>query len=138
MVKEDKEKQATDVCGKSEARNHLSVHIWHPTSIPKSKLNQDPLLWALIAHGHDFGCLMRGRPVPEWQEDPVLGIWVRLSSPRRGTTGGDQVWWQCGHVGQLAPCRLGSQTGLCPICLHKAYLAYYGPGCFTSICSFQS
>lgn len=135
MVKDNKEKQATDVCGKLEARNHLSVRIWHPASQDWTQPGSS--LWALIAYGHDLGCQVRGRPIPEWQEDPVLVIWVRLSGPRRGITGGDQVWWQRGHVGQLAPCRPSSQTGLSPICLHKVYLAYLGPGCFTSICSFQ-
>lgn len=52
------------------------------------------LLTALIAYGHDLGCRVGDRPIPAWQEDPVLGVWVRLSGPRHGAAGGDQVWRQ--------------------------------------------
>lgn len=105
-------------------------------------------IWALIAHGHDLAYRVGDRPVPKWQEDPVLGVWVRLSGPRCGAVGCDQVWWprkrayanvkaHCKRsseagVGQLAPRRQGSQTGLCSACLRKVYLACLGPGCFTA------
>lgn len=104
-------------------------------------------LQALIAHGHDLGCQVRDRSVPEWQGDPVLEV-CPTSSLRCGAAGDDQVWWQRERAyanvkahrkrsseagaGELAPCRQGSQTGLCSACLRKVYLACLGPGCFTA------
>lgn len=105
-------------------------------------------LQALIAHGHDLGCRVGDRSIPKWQGDPVLEVWVRLSGPRCGAAGDDQVWRQRERAyanvkahrkrsseagaGELAPCRQGSQTGLCSACLRKVYLACLGPGCFTA------
>lgn len=105
-------------------------------------------LQALIAHGHDLGCWVGDRPVPEWQEDPFLGVWVKLSGPGHGEAGGDQIWWPHerayanmkahgkrsseAEVGRLVPYRHGSSTGLCSACLRKVYLACLGPRCFTA------
>lgn len=93
-VTQDKENQATNVWEKLEARNCPSVHT-KPTCIPPVQTQPGYSLWAPITHGHDLGCRVGDKPTPKWQEDPVLGVWVRLSSPGCRAAGCDQVWWQC-------------------------------------------
>ena len=52
-------------------------------------------LWALITHVHDLGHWVGNRPIPEWQGDAALGVWVKFSGPGCGAAGDDQLWWKC-------------------------------------------
>lgn len=53
---------------------HLATYL-----NPLVQTQPGSFLQVLIAHGHDFGCEVGDGPIPEWQEDPILGVWERLS-----------------------------------------------------------